>query len=68
VKNAPGKEEVENFWRETHGKKVQHNGEECWIKKKQSQQNPSMEWNPVSEKDVAEALKTTLNWKAPGRD
>jgi len=27
-----------------------------------------MELNPVCEKDVAEALRTTLNWKAPGRD
>ena len=23
---------------------------------------------PICEKDVAEALRTTLNWKAPGRD
>ena len=27
-----------------------------------------MEWSPACEKDVAEALRTTLNWKAPGRD
>ena len=27
-----------------------------------------MEWSPVCERDVAEALRTTLNWKAPGRD
>ena len=27
-----------------------------------------MEWSPVCEKDSAEALRTTLNWKAPGRD
>ena len=27
-----------------------------------------MDWSPVREKDVAEALRTTLNWKAPGRD
>jgi len=27
-----------------------------------------MEWSPVSEKDVTEALRTTLNWKTPGRD
>jgi hypothetical protein len=27
-----------------------------------------MEWSPVRAKDVAEALRTTLNWKAPGRD
>jgi len=27
VNNAPGKEEVENFWREIYGKKIQHNGE-----------------------------------------
>jgi len=27
-----------------------------------------MEWNPVYEKEVAEALRTTLNWKVPGRD
>jgi hypothetical protein len=27
-----------------------------------------MEWSPIREKDVAEALRTTLNWKAPGRD
>jgi hypothetical protein len=32
VQNAPDKEEVENFWRKTHGKKFQHNGEACWIK------------------------------------
>jgi len=31
----------------------------------QYQQNPSMEWRPVCEKHVAEALRTTLNWKAP---
>jgi hypothetical protein len=29
---------------------------------------PSMEWSLISEKDVAEALRTTLNWKALGRD
>jgi hypothetical protein len=28
----------------------------------------SMEWSPVCENDVAEALRKTLNWKAPGRD
>jgi hypothetical protein len=67
VKNAPGKEEVESFWREIYGKKVSHNEEECWIKD-QCQQNPSMERSPVCEKDVAEALRITLNWKAPGRD
>jgi hypothetical protein len=27
-----------------------------------------MEWSPMCEKDVAEALRTTLNLKAPGRD
>jgi hypothetical protein len=32
VSNAPGKEEVENFWRELYGKKFQHNGEAGWIK------------------------------------
>jgi hypothetical protein len=26
VKNAPDKEEVENFWREIYGKDVWHNG------------------------------------------
>jgi hypothetical protein len=38
------------------------------LDKKQYQQNPGMEWSPVCEKDIAEALRTTLNWKAPGRD
>jgi hypothetical protein len=27
-----------------------------------------MVWSPVCEKDVTETLKTTLNWKASGRD
>ena len=67
VNNAPGREEVENFWREIYGQKVQHNGEVGWIKN-QYQQNPSMERSPICAKDVAEALRTTLNWKAPGRD
>jgi hypothetical protein len=66
MKNTPGKEEVENFWREIYGKKVSHNEEVCWIKD-QRQQNPSMEWSPICEKDIAEALRTTLIWKAPGR-
>jgi hypothetical protein len=67
VKNALGKEEVENLWREIYEKKVPHNGEACWIKD-QSQENPSMDWSPVCEKDIAEALRTTLHWKVPGRD
>jgi len=67
VKNAPDKEEVENFWTEIYGKEVKNNGEAQWIKN-QYQQNPSTEWSPVCEKDVAEALRTTLNWKATGRD
>jgi len=67
VKNASDQEEVENFWREIHGKKVQNNGEAYWIKN-QYQQNPSMEWSPVCEKEVAEALRPTLKWKAPVKD
>jgi virulence-associated protein VapD len=67
VKNVPEKEEVENIWREIYGNKVEHNTEACRIKN-QYQQNSSMEWSPVCEKDVAEVLRTTLNWKAPGRD
>jgi len=67
VKNAPDKEEVENFCRNIYGKEVQHNREAHWIKK-QYQQNPSMEWSTVCEKDFVEVLRTTLNWKAPGRE
>ena len=67
LNNAPGKEEVEKFWREIYGKKFQHNGEAGWIKN-QYQQNPSMDWSPICAKEVAETLRTTLNWKAPGRD
>jgi hypothetical protein len=58
---------VGNFWGEIYEKKFQYNEEACWIKD-QYQQNPSMEWSPVCEKDVAEALRKTLKWKAPGRD
>jgi hypothetical protein len=50
-----------------YGNKVEHNREACWIKN-QYQQNSSMELIPVCEKDVAEVLRTTLNWKDPGRD
>ena len=32
VNNAPGKEEVENFWRKINGEIFQHNGEAGWIK------------------------------------
>ena len=67
MKNAPDKEEMENFWREIYEKEVQRNGESHWIEN-QYQQNSSMEWSPVGEKDVAGALRTTLNWKATGRD
>ena len=64
MKNAPDKKEVKNFWREIYGKKLQHNGEASWIKNQQGQ-NPSMELSPICEKDVAEALRTTQNSKAP---
>ena len=29
---------------------------------------PGILWSPICEKEVAEALRTTLSWKAPGRD
>ena len=32
VKNAPTKEEIENFWKEIFGEKFQHNEEAYWIK------------------------------------
>jgi hypothetical protein len=67
VKNEPDKSEVENFWREICGNKVKHNGEACWIQN-HYQPNLSMDWSPVCEKDVAKTLRTTLNWKAPGKD
>jgi hypothetical protein len=67
VKDAPSKEEVENFWTEIYGKKILHNEEACWIKD-WHQQSPNMEWSPVCEKDVVDGLRTTLNWKTPGRD
>ena len=60
MKNAPGKEEV-------YGKKVSHNEEACWIKD-QCHHSRSMEWSPICEKRAAEALRSTLSWKAPRRD
>jgi hypothetical protein len=65
VMNAPDEEEVENFWGEIYVKKVQHNEQACWIKDRY-QQNPRMEWSPVCEKDITEALRKMLKWKAPG--
>jgi hypothetical protein len=67
VKKAPRKEDIENFWRTIFGEKVRHNEEAYWIKN-QRQQNPCMEWRPIFETGVTMALRTTLNWKAPGRD
>jgi hypothetical protein len=55
VKKAPSKEDIEDFWRAN------------WIKS-QRQQNPCMESSPISETEVTVVLRTTLNWKAPGRD
>ena len=63
VKDAPDKERIENFREEIYEKQVIHNGEACWIKG-QDQPHPNMEWKQVSEQDVADALRTTLNWKA----
>jgi hypothetical protein len=67
VKKAPRKQDIENFWRTIFGEKVRHNEEAYWIKN-QRQQNPCMEWRPISETEVKMALRTTLHWKAPGRD
>jgi hypothetical protein len=67
VKKVPRKEDIENFWRTVSGEKVWHNEEAYWIKN-QRQQNPCVEWRPVFETEVTMALRTILNWKAPGRD
>jgi hypothetical protein len=61
VKNAPTKEEIENCWKEVYGNNVQRN-EEAYCINNQCQQNPSMEWSPVSEK-VTTALRATVNCK-----
>jgi hypothetical protein len=48
-------------------KKAEHNEEVYWIKN-QYQQHPSMEWSPIYEKDVTEALKNAKlvgPWKRP---
>jgi len=42
VKNAPGKEKVENFWKEIYGKKVSHNEEACWIR---TSAKKALAWN-----------------------
>jgi len=44
VKNAPTKEETENFWKEYLEKNIQNN-EAYWIEN-QRQQNTNMEWSP----------------------
>ena len=31
-------------------------------------ENTGVEWSPIYETEVAEVLRTTLNWEAPGRD
>ena len=67
VKDAPDRERIENFWREIYEKQVMHSVEVCWIED-QDQPQPDMEWKQVSEQDVADALRTTLNRKAPGRE
>jgi hypothetical protein len=38
------------------------------LDKKTSTKNQSMEWSVVCEKNIAEALRATLNWKVPVRD
>jgi hypothetical protein len=67
VKKASSKEDIENFWRASNGEEVWHNEDVNWTKN-QCQQNSCMEWSPISETEVTMALRTTLNWKAPGRD
>jgi hypothetical protein len=66
-KKAPSKKDIENFWRAIYGEKVRHNEEANWIKNKR-EQNTCMERRPVSETEVTMALRTTQNWKVPGRD
>jgi hypothetical protein len=55
---------VENFWKEIYEKNVQYNEAACWIKERYPQ-NPGMEWNPLCEKDVAEALRVNTKLESP---
>jgi hypothetical protein len=46
---------------------MKHNEEAYWIKS-QCQQSASVEWSQISEMEVTQVLRKTLNWKAPGGD
>jgi hypothetical protein len=64
VKNAPEKEQMENFWKEIYGKKVQHNEAACWIKN-QYQRNPGIEWR--SRRGTKGNAKVESPWKRPNK-
>ena len=69
VKNASTIEEIEKFWKELFGGGGRFNiMKKLTGSKNQCQQNPRTECSQISEVEVAEVLRTTLNWKAPGRD
>jgi len=63
--NAPIKEEIENFWKEKYGEKIQCNEEVYWIKTLQTKFKYGME--PCIWKKVTTALRTKLNWRVPLR-
>jgi len=66
VKNAPIKEEMENFWNEDYGEKIQCNEEGYWIKTLPTILKYGME--PSIWKKATTALRKKLNWRAPSRN
>jgi hypothetical protein len=52
----------------TFGKKYLEKGSTQHCIKNQCQQNPNTRRSPISETEVTEVLRMTLNWKDPGRD
>lgn len=69
VKEAPGIEEVTNFWKGIWSNKINHNENAPWIRtqEQRARKNPM---NPatLTSDDVRRVISTLANWKAPGRD
>lgn len=68
--NVPSYEDVRNFWDPIWGTPKNHNEEASWLHVEQMkhEDTPVMMDLPVTEKEIAGAIKVSGNFKAPGPD
>lgn len=68
--NLPPLQSINEFWSSIWGKTKTHNKKATWIERQEKRNKtvPDMGWIEITKEEIAETLRKTNDWKAPGQD